>query len=269
MTRQIIFVINKSLTGSLTIVLSMLLTSCSSIPSRAVQPIYEPVIHLENITDKDYALKKNIIVGEHGGYWKYYEKIKETGCSFTIESKVSDGFFLNEWSREEERYPDAKLEQPYESICSVGWTYHSVKGDSSPAMHWNIHFAANGAVDVSGSTFAALGGKAQYTAEALSSAKIMIDTVVLKGKQLNEKVESAAHSLHSKILGINTQHSGILPAGSTSIEFVAELAASVKTKAEAQSGLLCVLPPAESNATSHASVAISSLCFTSFNIVVK
>lgn len=270
MTKQIILVIKKSLIGSVFAVLSMFLTSCSSVPSKAAQQKHEPIIYLENITDKGHEVKKNIIVGEHGGYWKYYEKIRETGYSFDAESKVSDGFFLNERSCEEDRYPDTELATPYKCICTVGWTYHSVKGDSSPAMHWNILFAANGDVTVVKNSFAAFGGKAHSTAEALSSAKLTCNNVVLKSERLNEKVASSIMpSLHSKCLNINTQHNGILPVGSTSIELVAELSASVKTKAEAQAGLLCFLPPAESWATSHASVAISSLCFTSLNRVVE
>jgi hypothetical protein len=136
-------------------------------------------------------------------------------------------------------------------------------------MNWNILFAASGYVTVMGNSFAAFGGKAHSTAEAHSSAKITCNNVVLKSERLNEKAESGTLSLHSNLLSINTQHNGILPAGSTSIELVAELSASVKTKAQAQAGLLCFLPPAKSRATSRASVAIDSLCFTSFNRVME
>ncbi len=116
----------------------------------------------------------------------------------------------------------------------------------------------------------AFGGKAHCTAEAVSSAKITCNNVILETERLNEKVESAiSPSVHSKLLNMNTQHNGVLPAGSTSIELTAELSASAKAKAGAQAGLLCFLSPAESRATSHASIAVKSLTFTSFNRVME
>jgi hypothetical protein len=66
----------------------MFLISCNPAPKNISLGNTEPVIYTKDVTDR--GLKKNIIVGEHGGYWTYYEKIKETGCNYNAETDVSD-----------------------------------------------------------------------------------------------------------------------------------------------------------------------------------
>jgi hypothetical protein len=244
----------------------MFLISCNSAPIGIEQGRVESKIYTKDVTAK--GVKKRIVVGEHGGYWEYQERVSETGCSFDVKTEVSDDFCLNEWSYEERQFPDTKLSEPYKCICTVGWTYHSVEGDSSPAMNWNILFVAAGDVALMGNSLVTFGGKAHNTAEAVSSAKVACNNVVLRSEQLNEKVEgSILPSLRVKSFLINTQHNGVLPAGSKSIELVAELSASVKAKAKAQAGFMNYLSPSESRARSHSSVTINSLRFTSFNRV--
>ena len=268
MNNNATIIIQKSLIACTCLIFPTFLTSCKSTPGRIGQENVETTFYANDVTYK--GLKKRIVVGEHGGYWEYNEAVTKTGCKIDVELEVSDVFCLNEWSCEEAQFPGTDFATPYKCTCTIGWTYHSVRGDSSPAMNWNIHFVANGNVTVMEDSFATFGGMSHSTAEACSSARLTCKNVVLKSEQLNEKVESGiSPSLHSKLLNINTQHNGVLPAGSTSIELVAELSASVKAQAKAQAGLLCFLSPAESRATSHTSIAMKSLTFTSFNRVVE
>ena len=268
MNNNATLIIKKSLIACTCIIFPTFLTSCKSTPGRIGQESVETTFYANDVTAK--GSKKRIVVGEHGGYWEYNEEVKETGCKIDVELEVSDVFCLNKWSCEEAQFPDTGSAAPYKCTCTIGWTYHSVKGDSSPPMNWNIHFVANGNVTVMENSFATLGGMSHSTAEALSSAKLTCNNIVLKSEQLSEKVESdISPPLHSGLLNINTQPNGILPAGSTSIELVAELSASVKARAGAQAGLLCFLSPAESRATSRASIVMKSLRFTSFNRVME
>jgi hypothetical protein len=268
MTNHITMIIQRRMTIFVCIVFSMFLISCASAPKKMSRGNIDPVIYTEDITDR--ALKKSIIVGEHGGYWEYHEEIEETGYNLNAETDVSDSFCFNEWTCEEDRFPDTNSTEPYTCICIVGWRYHSVNGDSSPAMIWNIHCVASGSVNVMENSLVPSGGKAHSTAEALSSAKVTCDNATIRSERLYEKVESSKGSpLQSNIFSINTQPDGVLPAGSTSIELKAELSALVKTKSMAQAGLFCFLPPAQSSAKSHARVAINTLEFVNFHRVYQ
>ena len=263
MATQNILTIHKSVLISTCIALSMFLVSCNSAPSKIVPGEVESIIYTKDVTAN--RLKKRIVVGENGGYWEYNEEIKETGCNIDAKLEVSDDYCLDEWSCEEVQFPDTKPATPYKCICTVGWTYHSLEGDASPAMNWSILFVADGDVTVGGNRHARFGGKAHGTAEALSSARLICDNVVLKSEWLSEKVEGSWFpSIQLNSFIVNTQPRGVLPAGSTSIELRAELSASVKAEAKAQAGFLSFLSPARSCATSHASVEIAKLGFVNF-----
>ena len=268
MPSHFILIIQKIFAISICIILSMFLISCNSTLKNINQEHKESVIYKEDVTDR--VQKKNIIVGEHGGYWTYYEQIKETGCNFNAETDVSDSFCLNESSSEEDHFPDTNSSEPYKCICTAGWRYHSVNGDSSPAMNWNIHFVASGGARVMINRFVPFGGKAHSIAEALSSAKVTCNNVILKSERIHKKVESGKGSpLQANIFTINTQHSGVLPAGTTSIELQAELSALVKAESRAQAGLFCFLPPTKSSAKSNARVSIGALEFLNFHRVTE
>lgn len=263
MTTQEIRIIQKSVLISTCTVLSMFLMSCSSASSKIAPGKLESTIYTKDVTEK--CLKSRIVVGENGGYWEYNEKIKETGCNIEVKSEVSDKDCLDEWSCDEACFPDVKPAEPYKCICAVGWTYHSIRGDSSPAMNWDIHVVASGDVNLDGWTSVSFGGQASNTAEAVSSAMATCNDVVVKNEQLIEKIEDSkplSGTLKSFI--INSQKSGVLPAGSTFIELKTELTALVKANVKAQAGLMSFLSPAVSTAKAHASVEISKLGFISF-----
>ena len=266
MTNHFILIIQRSIRIFLCIVLSIFLISCNSASKNINQGNKKPVIYTEDVTDREP--KQDIIVGENGGYWTYHEEIKETGYDLNAETEVTDSFCLNEWSSEEERFPDTNSSEPYKCTCTIGWTYHSINGDSSPAMNWNIHFVATGFVRVMENSFVPSGGKAYCTAEALSSAKLTCNNATLKNERLYENVESGMRPpLRSDTFVINTQHNDVLTAGSTSIELKAELSAFVKSESRAQAGLFCFLPSAKSSAKSKASVIINTLEFVNFHRV--
>ena len=255
MKNHIITMIQRSMTASICIVLSMFIISCNSVPNKIGHGNMEPVIYTKDITGS--GLKHNIIVGEHGGYWTYYEEIKETGYNLTAETEVTDSFCLNECSSEEKHFPDANSAEPYKCTCTIGWTYHSINGDSSPAMSWSMHCIATGRVSVMENSFKPSGGKTHSTAEALSSAKLTCNNIILKHEQLNEKVESGMRPpLRADTFVFNIQPAGVLPAGS-------------KTKSMAQAGLFCFLPPAQSSAKSNARVSINTLEFVNFHRVIE
>jgi len=132
-------------------------------------------------------------------------------------------------------------------------------------MNWDIHVVASGDVNLDGWTSVSFGGQASNTAEAVSSAMATCNDVVVKNEQLIEKIEDSkplSGTLKSFI--INSQKSGVLPAGSTFIELKTELTALVKANVKAQAGLMSFLSPAVSTAKAHASVEISKLGFISF-----
>jgi len=134
---------------------SVFLISCNSAPGKIGQENVETTFYANDVTAE--GLKKRIVVGEHGGYWEYNERVKETGCKINVELEVSDVFCLDKWSCEEARFPDTDFAGPYKCTCTIGWTYHSVKGDSSPAMNWNILCIATGDVTVEENSLAAFG----------------------------------------------------------------------------------------------------------------